>query len=450
MLKVALIGRPNVGKSTLFNRLVGQQQALVDDLPGVTRDRREGEATLGDLSFVVTDTAGIEHVARTPNAEDAQTTHNSQIQTLAAINQADLILLIVDGRAGIVGEDQSIARQVRKASKPVIVVVNKCEGRGPFLGLDEAPKLGWETVVPVSAQHGDGLTELYVVLQPYISEDALDDDSNSRKALQLAIMGRPNAGKSTLANALLNEERVITSPIAGTTRDAIRIHWQYRDTQIDLIDTAGIRARRSAMDRLEQLAVADSLKALKYAEVAVLVVDAEHPLEQQDLHIASRIVEEGRALIIAINKCDLIPNQAALAEEMRYRLDTSLSQAYDVPIVFISATQKRHLNKLMDRVLQIYKLWNHRVPTSLLNRWLASTMASHPPPLGKNKRPIRIKYMTQIKTRPPTFALFASQSGDLPASYLRYLENSLRKAANLPGVPLRLLLRQIKNPYSTK
>jgi GTP-binding protein len=456
---VAIVGRPNVGKSTLFNRLVGKKLAIVDDQPGVTRDRRIGEAHLGDLDFAVIDTAGLE------DTFDDSLESRMREQTEAAVKEADVALLVIDGRAGVTPLDEHFARRLRKSKTPILLVANKSETKQSEVNASEAYRLGLGDPIPISAEHGQGMSLLYDALQPIakkagaLSEaddfgdaelDAMpDDEAEAPKHLQMAIIGRPNVGKSTLVNSLLGRERLLTGPEAGITRDSIAIDWSWNGTPVRLIDTAGLRRRSKVVDKVERLSTADTTRALTYAHVAVLVLDANDMLEKQDLTIARLIVDEGRALVIAANKWDAIDNKTEAMKKLRDRIDYSLPQVKGVPVVTISAMTGRNLDKLMGAVLKMYALWNKRIPTARLNRWLEGTTQAHPPPLVSGKR-IKIRYMTQIKTRPPTFALFAQKGEELPDAYHRYLTNGIRESFDLEGVPLRLYLRKGVNPFDRK
>ena len=459
-LTIAIVGRPNVGKSTLFNRLVGKKLAIVDDQPGVTRDRRFGAAHLGDLEFAVVDTAGLEDIA------DESLASRMREQTEAAVKEADVALLLIDAREGITPLDEHFARRLRKTRTPVLLVANKCESKVAEAGVMEGFRLGLGHPIPISAEHGQGLSDLYDALEPYAKktkpktevaalnvdaelEELPDDEAEAPKHLQLAIIGRPNVGKSTLINQLLGEERLLTGPEAGITRDAIAIDWEWKGRSIRLIDTAGLRRRAKVVDKLERLSGADSRRAIQYAHVVVLVLDANDMLEKQDLTIARQVIEEGRALVIAANKWDSVENKVEAVKKLRDRVDYSLPQVKGVPVVTVSAMTGRNLDKLLETVFQIYELWNKRVSTSQLNRWLTEIIQMHPPPLVKGKR-IKIRYMTQIKTRPPTFVLFAAKSEDLPDSYHRYLLNGIREVFHLEGVPLRLNMRRTDNPFDSK
>ncbi len=445
---VAIVGRPNVGKSTLFNRLVGRRLALVDDQPGVTRDRREGEGQLYDLSFRVIDTAGFED-ARGDTLEA-----RIRVQTERALEDADLALLLIDARAGVTALDEHFANWLRQRAKPVDLVANKCEGQKAEGGLLEAYSLGLGEPVPLSAEHALGLGDLHEAVRPYLepaefSPESDESDSAERPAgpLHLAIVGRPNVGKSTLINRLIGEDRLLTGPEAGITRDAIAVPWRYGDHDMRLVDTAGLRRRSRVTERVEKLSTSDSLRAIRFAQVVVLVLEADAPLEKQDLTIARQVADEGRALVIAVNKWDACANREGSTRQLRDRLQRSLPQSRGVPAVPISALREEGLDRLMDAVFAAYDTWNRRVPTAELNRWLADVTANHPPPLSKGRR-VRLKYITQARTRPPTFAISCSMPGALPGSYLRYLENALREDFALPGTPIRIHMKKSKNPYA--
>ena len=457
--RVAIVGRPNVGKSTLFNRLVGRRRAIVDDTPGVTRDVREAPARLGDLAFTLLDTAGWE----TAGGEALEA--RMRRFTERAIDSADVVLFLVDARAGIVPLDESFAGWLRKRAGKVIVVANKCEGRAGRQGLAEAHGLGLGEPIPVSAEHGEGLSDLHEALGRHIdpvpeedeeseAEGDLDAEDAPDRPLLLAIVGRPNVGKSTLLNRLVGSERVLTGPEAGITRDAIRVEWEWKGRPVRLVDTAGMRRRSRIEAKLEAASVADTLDTIRLADVAVVVLDASDMAEKQDLNIAGWVIEEGRALVIAVNKTDLLADDRAEStrawRKLRDRLEASFAQVKDVPIVGFSAMNGRGIERLMPKVFETYEIWNRRVPTPKLNRWLREMETLHPPPLASNGRRIRLRFMTQIKRRPPTFILSVSQPEELGDDYLRYLTNRLRDDFGLPGVPIRLSMRKPRNPYAPK
>ncbi len=445
---VAIVGRPNVGKSTLFNRLAGRRLALVDDQPGLTRDRREAETELGKYEVTLIDTAGLE-------PGDTGLTARMREQTEAAIMQADVVLFLIDARAGVIASDEIFADLVRSSGKPVVLAVNKCEGRAAEAGLYEAYALGLGEPVPISAEHGLGIGEISEAIQAAFeargegaepeAENAEDDDASH--ALRIAIVGRPNVGKSTLVNALLGEERMITGPEAGITRDAIASEIDWEGRPLRLFDTAGLRKKARVEGKAEELSVGDTLKAIRFAEVVVLLLDAEQPFEKQDLQIAALIAQEGRALVIAINKWDLVRERDKRLLELREACQRLLPQIKGVALVPVSAMSGKGLDKLMAAVLGADEVWNRRMPTHALNQWLAATVEAHPPPAPSGRR-IKLRYMTQANARPPTFVVFCSLPKALPDSYSRYLVNGLRESFDLPGVPIRLNLRKGKNPYA--
>jgi len=441
-LKVAIVGRPNVGKSTLFNRLCGKRMAIVHDLPGVTRDRKEAFGQLGDIPLKLIDTAGLDENKDDPLMERMKT------QVEQALHMADVILFMIDGREGVTPLDTSFATLLRRAEKPILLLANKCEGKGGIQGVAEAWGFGFGEPIPTSAEHGLGLESLYEGLLPFYKGPLTEQEEEEEEIapLQLAIVGRPNVGKSTLLNQLVGHERVLTGPEAGVTRDAIAIEWMYKGQALRLIDTAGLRRRAKVTEKLERMAAGESLSAVQYAQVVILVIDATQPLEKQDLHIASQVIEEGRCLVLALNKWDLISNKQELLTHLIARLTTALPQVRGIPLVPLSALTGKNKEKLLDAVLSIYAIWNQRVSTSKLNRWLEGLVAHHPPPLVSGRR-IKIKYLTQIKTRPPTFVLFSSKSTELPDSYARYVVNGLREAFGFEGVPIRLSVRSGNNPY---
>jgi GTP-binding protein len=439
---VAILGRPNVGKSTLFNRLVGRRLALVDDTPGVTRDRREGEGRIADLNFRVIDTAGLEE------AVSGSLAGRMQQQTERALAEADVALLVIDGREGITPADRHFADWLRRSGKPVVLLANKAEGRAVLPTIGEAYRLGLGDPVPVSAEHGEGLGELYDRLAPFSRPDETEP-GKSGKPLQLAIVGRPNVGKSTLVNRVIGDERVLTGPEAGITRDAIAVDWIWHGHPMRLIDTAGLRRKPRVEGKLEQLSVGDALRSIRFAQTVILVIDALQPLERQDLTIARLVENEGRALVLALNKWDLVNEPAALLKQVRERASVSLPQLQGVAMVPVSGLTGFGVDALMKAVAAADEVWNRRVATADLNRWLEAVQQRHPPPLVSGRR-LRLRYITQVNTRPPTFALFASKPGELPDSYRRYLVNALRREFDLPGTPIRMMLRKGKNPYEPR
>ena len=444
---VAIVGRPNVGKSTLFNRLAGRKLALVDDQPGLTRDRREAEATVGSCTMKLIDTAGLE-------PGDTGLTARMRKQTEAAIGGADLVLFLIDARAGVVAADEIFAELVRVSGKPVILAVNKCEGRAAEAGLYEAYALGLGEPLPISAEHDLGIGELTEAIERVCRESGSARREPREEPveapphpLRIAVVGRPNVGKSTLINALLGEERMITGPEAGITRDAIALSHEWNGRPLLLFDTAGLRRKMRIEGRAEELSVGDALKAIRFAEVVVLLLDAERPFEKQDLQIAELIAEEGRALVIAVNKWDLVRDREKRLAALREACERLLPQVKGVALVPVSAMTGTGLDKLMKSVLAADALWNRRLPTRALNQWLQAAVEAHSPPAVSGRR-IKLRYITQANARPPTFVLFCSRPKALPASYSRYLVNSLRESFDMPGVPIRLHLRKGDNPFA--
>lgn len=458
---IAIIGRPNVGKSTIFNRLVGKKLALVDDRPGVTRDRREGVANLLGLEFNVIDTAGYED-------EDAKSLPGRmRKQTELAVAGAELALFVIDGRAGLTPLDEEIARWLRSSKNPVVLLVNKAEGNAAESGILESYALGFGDPIPFSAEHGEGVADLFQAIQPYVEgfKAAIEDDPADESApLKLAIVGRPNAGKSTLINKMLNEDRLITGPEAGITRDSITVDWIWHDANLSeedrldgieperkvrLIDTAGMRKRAKVNDKLEKLSVADAKRAIDFAEVVVLLLDATKGLEAQDLRIADQTIQEGRCLVIAINKWDVAEGPGKLFNGIRAALDDGLAQIRDVPLIAVSAFTGKGIDQLLQAAFKTRRIWSQRVSTGTLNRWFEDAIEDNPPPAPGGKR-IKLRYITQAKTRPPSFVIFGTRVDDLPESYRRYLINGIRHKLGFGGVPVRLIIRAPKNPYHDK
>jgi GTP-binding protein len=452
---LAIVGRPNVGKSTLFNRLVGRRLALVDDTPGVTRDRREGAGKLGDLSFKVIDTAGLEE------AGEETLSARMQAQTAAALAHADAVLFLIDARVGLTPADRGFADLVRRSGKPAILVANKSEGRAGEAGALEAYGLGLGEPVALSAEHGEGLADLYDALRAALPDATASgereqsdaaaassaENPEAEKIIRLAVVGRPNTGKSTLINRLLGEDRLLTGPEPGITRDAIAVDLHWRGQRLRIHDTAGLRRRARITEKLEKLSVADTLNAVRFAEVVIVLIDAETPFEEQDTRIVDLVEREGRALVIGINKWDLVKPPPGALKRLRDETDRILPQVKGVPVVALSARTGVGLDRLIAAVQESYAVWNRRVPTATLNRFLARATSEHPPPAAHGRRP-RLDYMTQPKSRPPTFVLFSSRAAALPETYRRYLVNQLREDFDLPGTPIRLNVRGKANPYA--
>ena len=440
---LAVVGRPNVGKSTLFNRLAGKPLAIVDDRPGVTRDRREADGRLGDIHIRLIDTAGYEDAAGGVEAR-------MRAQSEAAVREADALVFVIDGREGVTALDESFATHLRESGKPVVLAVNKAEGAKADDGILEAWSLGLGEPIPISAAHGEGMTDLYAavsgVLEGLAEAEASEEDGDT-PPLRIAVIGRPNVGKSTLINALLGEERLITGPEAGLTRDAIAVPWEWDGERVRLHDTAGLRKRGKVADRLERMSAADTLRAVKFAEIVLLLVDSERPLEKQDLTLADMVEAEGRGLIVLVSKWDLVKDKAATLKELRAEFERLLPQVKGAPFLPISARTGFGLDKIMPAVKALHENWSVKVKTRDLNDWLREMVERHPPPAVDGRR-VRPKYIAQTKARPPTFVLMCSRAAHLPDSYKRYLANGLRDAFDLPGVPIRLIVKAGKNPYA--
>jgi GTP-binding protein len=460
--QVAIIGRPNVGKSTLFNRLVGRKIALVDDQPGVTRDRREGEAHLGDLVFTIVDTAGLEE------GDPASLAGRMRAQTETALSNCDAILFLIDSRAGVTAADRHFADALRRVDKPILLVANKAEGAAGRGGVLDAYELGLGEPIPLSAEHGEGTSDLYEALravlpearpsdeeiaeeaEPELGEDEEGPPVDPTKPLRIAVLGRPNAGKSTLLNRILGEDRLLVGPEPGLTRDSIGLSTRWRDRELKLFDTAGLRRKARVVEKLEKLAVADALRAVRFAEVVVLLLDATIPFERQDLALADLAEREGRAVVIGLNKWDLVENKSLAAQELRAEADHLLPQLRGVRVIPLSGLTGAHLDKLLEAVIATHEIWNKRVSTGRLNRWLAPVIDSTPPPASAGRR-VKIRYMTQPKSRPPFFVLFGNQVDAIPESYKRFLVNGLRETFGFQGVPMRISMRGgSENPYGNK
>ena len=463
-LKVAIVGRPNVGKSTLFNRLAGRKIAIVDDQPGVTRDRKETTGRLGDLDMILIDTAGFEDVT------DESLEARMRKQTEVAISEADVTVFLYDARAGVTPIDERFAQLLRKSGKPVVLAANKCEGKQGDEGLMEAWRLGLGDPAPISAEHGEGMADLFEALagvqtrledsgqllrlEPEIEDqEPFDPDAEAppepNKPIRIAFVGRPNAGKSTLLNGILEDERFITGPEAGITRDSVTVAWHWREKEIRLVDTAGLRKRARVQEKLERASTMETTHSIRFADVVVLVMDPRDAFEKQDVQIANLVIREGRGLVYAITKWDTVDTPSEARKEMDHQAFAHLPHAAGTPLVPVSGVTRKNLDKLMDACLKVHKDWSARIKTRDLNDWLLYVTQKHPPPSPNGKR-IKPRYMAQMKTRPPTFVLMASRGNEMPETYKRYLLNELREAFDLPGVPLRLIVKQGKNPFADK
>ena len=447
MLKVVLIGRPNVGKSTLFNRLARSQKAIVNDEPGVTRDRKHAHGNLVDLNFIIIDTAGIDDSLK------GITENNIRQQSKFAIEESNIIFFIIDGRVGVLPVEKILAKNLKKQNKPVVVLINKSEGSKGLLGLSEATSLGFDDVIPISAEHGEGLADIYDFLKENLklenSEIYQKEVSNSNKnyPIRISVTGRPNTGKSTLINNIIGENRLVTGADAGITRDAIEIDWNYKNQTFCLIDTAGLRRKSKVTKNLEKDMISDTLKSIKFSQICILLVDASKNIDKQDLTIARMIIGEGRGIIIGANKWDKVTCQKTIKDNIVNQLSSSLSQIKEIPIVFMSGLHNKGIEKLFEKIFYVNEKLNTRITTGKLNRWLSTLIKNNPPPLYKGRQN-NIRYITQVNIKPPTFALFMSSPDNLPTSYKRYLLSSITKAFDLFGIPIRIMLRKGNNPYA--
>ena len=446
MFKIVLIGRPNVGKSTLFNRLVRSQKAIVNNEPGVTRDRKYGQGNLVDLTFIIIDTAGIDDSLK------GITENNIRQQSKFAIDEANIIFFVIDGREGVLPVEKILAKNLKKQNKPVVILINKSEGSKGLLGLSEATSLGFESVIPISAEHGEGLPHIYHFLKKYLKADNSKkyqnevSNNNKNTPIRISVIGRPNTGKSTLINNIIGENRLVTGADAGITRDSIEIDWNYKNQTFCLIDTAGLRRKSKVTKNLEKDMISDTLRSIKFSQICILLVDASKNIDKQDLTIARMIIGEGRGIIIGANKWDQVTDQNFFRDNIKNQLSISLSQIKEIPIVFMSGLHNKGIEKLFEKIFYVNEKLNTRITTGKLNRWLTTILENNPPPLYKGKQN-SIRYITQVNIKPPTFAIFMSSPEDLPNSYKRYLLGSIVKTFNLFGVPIRIILRKGNNPY---
>ena len=449
MLKVVLVGRPNVGKSTLFNRLVRSQKAIVNNQPGVTRDRKYGYGKLVDLEFILIDTAGINDFSK--RSTEIKIREQSQL----AIDDANIIFFVIDGREGVLPIEKSLAINLKKQNKPIIVLINKSEGSNGLIGLSESASLGFNKVIPISAEHGEGLPDLYDVLKEYFNSKIINIKHNEtfsnieNSSIRVSVIGRPNTGKSTLLNNIIGENRLVTGSDAGITRDSIEIEWHYKNHTFCLIDTAGLRRKSKITKILEKYMVSDTLKSIKFSDICILLLDASQTIDKQDLTIARMIIGEGRGIIVGANKWDKVTDQNAIKNKIINQLEISLSQIKKIPIVFLSGFHNKGIEQLFDKIFCVKKKLNNRITTGKLNRWLSVTLENNPPPLYKGRQN-HIRYITQVNVKPPTFALFMSSPDDLPNSYKRFLLASISKTFDLHGVPIRIMFRKGNNPYIKK
>ncbi len=449
MLKVVLVGRPNVGKSTLFNRLVRSQKAIVNNQPGVTRDRKYGQGKLVDLEFILIDTAGIDDSLK------GGTEKKIREQSQLAIEDADVIFFVIDGREGVLPIEKTFAVNLKKLNKPIVILINKSEGSKGLIGLSESASLGFDNVIPISAEHGDGLPDLYDVLKDNLNNQNINIKQNEtfsnfkNSPIRISVIGRPNTGKSTLVNNIIGENRLVTGSDEGITRDSVEIEWKYKKQTFCLIDTAGLRRKSKITKILEKHMVSDTLKSIKFSDICVLLLDSSQNIDKQDLTIARMIIGEGRGIIIGANKWDKVTDQNSIKNKIANQLEISLSQIKNIPLVFLSGLHNKGIEKLFDKILYVKKKLSSRITTGKLNRWVSTIIENNPPPLYKGKQN-NIRYITQVNVKPPTFALFLSSPDNLPNSYKRFLLVSIAKTLDLVGVPIRIMFRKGNNPYVKK